>query len=126
MGKILTKRNLVIPEAYWINAYDGLEDDFWKYSITFRCTNCDEIIHSVPFIEIGEYTDIESINLNSIDKHEYNRRCKKVKSKRQLEPSHFIQECGACNNAYLICYGAIEWQPGRYVIELAGIYEYKR
>ena len=125
---LIPSSKLIRPTDYFVRAFDTNPHDrvnvFHQYTIQFECGACDDEIESDPLMIKGERVE-PAIQLKEIDRQGFFARCVRLSSDRQLgTPFTMERACASRGQNHLILFGATEWQPGRDVIELGGIFLY--
>ena len=126
---LLDKNSLIEPAEYFIRAFDNkphLPNRFGAYAVEFKCGSCDQSIRSDPLVPKAKYVGPD-IPLFNIDSGEFLEVCERLRVERKLGTPQWVEQaCPHCGHNHLILFGAAEWQPARYVIELGAIFEYDR
>lgn len=125
---LLPKNHLIRPANYLERAFDTNPDDhenkFDRYTVLFKCGSCRTETESERLMIKGNRIK-DTIPLKGINRAEFFERCDQLRTERRLGTPFFMEHrCSNCDQNHLILFGAAEWQPGRDVIELGGIYLY--
>ncbi len=123
---LLPKSHLVRPADYFVTAFDTNPFDTVNkldaFTIVFKCGACKQEIESEPLMQKGGSLPKDPL-WSGIDEVEFAERCRRLDEDRSMSLLLTMEQaCTACHQNFVILFGYTEWQPGRDVIELGGVY----